>query len=130
MTNELDHYRVLGVRRDADGAQIRAAYVRLIKAHHPDIQPRKDLRPERLSLLQQAYRCLRDAERRAAHDLVLVTQAEERARRMRRKLRTSSRSLRSDPRAYGSRPANHWRPALAITAGGTLILTLAACLLA
>ncbi|CAN0329876.1 unnamed protein product [Scytosiphon promiscuus] len=32
-----DHYRVLGVSRDANQQTIRDAYLRLVKKHHPDI---------------------------------------------------------------------------------------------
>lgn len=40
MKNDLftqDHYRVLGVARDANHGTIREAYLRLVKKHHPDI---------------------------------------------------------------------------------------------
>lgn len=34
-----DHYEVLGVKRDAPAAQVKAAYFRLAKAYHPDAMP-------------------------------------------------------------------------------------------
>jgi curved DNA-binding protein CbpA len=34
-----DHYRVLGVPRDASTREIRRAYRRLARQHHPDISP-------------------------------------------------------------------------------------------
>lgn len=40
MKNDLftqDHYRVLGVARDANHGTIREAYLRLVKKHHPDV---------------------------------------------------------------------------------------------
>lgn len=40
MKNDLfrqDHYRVLGVARDANHGAIREAYLRLVKKHHPDV---------------------------------------------------------------------------------------------
>lgn len=32
-----DHYRVLGVARDAKHSTIREAYLKLVKIHHPDV---------------------------------------------------------------------------------------------
>lgn len=32
-----DHYRVLGVARDANHGAIRKAYLKLVKQHHPDV---------------------------------------------------------------------------------------------
>jgi curved DNA-binding protein CbpA len=36
---EVDHYRVLGVARDASKREIRRAYRRLALRHHPDHNP-------------------------------------------------------------------------------------------
>jgi curved DNA-binding protein CbpA len=65
MMTERDFYQVLGVARTASRIEIRAAYVRLARHHHPD---RTGQLPNRLGDIQQAYRCLSDAETRAVHN--------------------------------------------------------------
>lgn len=126
-----DHYRTLGIRRDADAAQIRAAYVRLVKAHHPDSRARPQF-PEHVRLLQQAYSCLRDPDRRAAHDTELLARDQEhlrQLRRVRRKLRYFDRRSRTDLVAVRRQTPSHLRPAVVVAAGGAALLTLAAFLL-
>lgn len=63
-----DYYQVLGVTQDASHADIRAAFVRLSKRHHPDLAGSDGLLPWRLHDLQEAYHCLSDAASRAVHD--------------------------------------------------------------
>lgn len=71
---ERDFYQILGVHRQASEGDLRAAYVRLAKRHHPDMShPAAEL-SHRLREVQQAYRCLSDPERRAAHDEALDAQ--------------------------------------------------------
>lgn len=65
-------YQVLGVRSDASQADIRAAFVRLTKLHHPDSMGRTGDLPQRLQDVQAAYRCLSVAETRARHDAALA----------------------------------------------------------
>lgn len=102
-----DHYQVLGVSRHATPTEVRGAYVRLAKRHHPDLSPMSDRLPQRLREVQQAYRCLSNDASRAAHDAALETQEREyfagqRAvhRRLRRYDRRHPRPL---PRPYRRR---------------------------
>ena len=62
-----DHYRVLGVPEDASTPEIRRAYRRLARRHHPDQNPNPD-GPERFRTLAEAYAVLNDPARRARYD--------------------------------------------------------------
>jgi hypothetical protein len=68
--NGIDHYALLGVRSDASAREIRRAYRRLARRHHPDLNPRAD-GPERFAELAQAYSILNDPARRARYDQTL-----------------------------------------------------------
>ena len=61
-----DLYAVLGVTPDASQAQINHTYRRLIRAHHPDLQPEPD--SAALAAAIAAAAILRDPTRRAAYD--------------------------------------------------------------
>jgi DnaJ domain len=67
MADEHDYYRVLGVARDASMPEIRRAYRRLARRHHPDRNPEAD-GPERFRALAEAYEVLNDPGRRARYD--------------------------------------------------------------
>lgn len=58
-------YGVLGVPRDADNAQVKAAYRTLAKACHPDLPGGSERRFREISL---AYATLGNPARRAAYD--------------------------------------------------------------
>lgn len=61
------HYEVLGVSTDATGAEIRRAYRRLARRHHPDVDAR-DGAERRFRALTDAYQVLLDPARRAEYD--------------------------------------------------------------
>lgn len=67
MAHAGDHYRALGVSPRATTAEIRHAYRRLARQHHPDRNPRPD-GPERFRTLAEAYAVLTDPVRRADYD--------------------------------------------------------------
>jgi len=62
-----DYYRLLGVPRDASTLEIRRAYRRLARQHHPDQNPHPDS-PARFGVLADAYAALSDPARRARYD--------------------------------------------------------------
>jgi DnaJ-class molecular chaperone len=63
-----DPYEILGLRRDADEAAIKAAYRKLAKRHHPDLHPGDAKAAERFQELNNANDLLSDPERRARFD--------------------------------------------------------------
>ena len=63
-----DPYEILGVQRTADEAAIRAAYRKLAKKHHPDVNPDKPDAAARFGEISSAYDLLSDKEKRARFD--------------------------------------------------------------
>jgi DnaJ-class molecular chaperone len=63
-----DPYEVLGVEKTASGAAIRAAYRKLAKRHHPDLNPGKPEAAERFKEINAANDILSDTEKRARFD--------------------------------------------------------------
>jgi curved DNA-binding protein CbpA len=68
---EIDHYRLLGVSRDASAYEIRRAYRRLARRDHPDVNARPD-GAERFAALAHAYETLNDPAERARYDRSLA----------------------------------------------------------
>ena len=62
----MTHYEVLGVARDATTSQVRAAFRRLARAHHPDTSPSGSA--ETLAPINEAWRVLGDPGLRRAYD--------------------------------------------------------------
>lgn len=67
-----DYYKVLGVARDADEKQIKSAYRKLSKLHHPDKAAKQGLTKEtaekKMASINEAYEVLSDPELRARFD--------------------------------------------------------------
>jgi len=64
---QLDHYAVLGVQRDASAPDIRRAYRRAARRHHPDLN-RDPGGSERFAAAARAYEVLSDPAARACYD--------------------------------------------------------------
>jgi DnaJ-class molecular chaperone len=63
-----DPYELLGIPRNATPEAIKAAYRRLARKHHPDLNPGKPEAEERFKALSAANDLLSDPERRARFD--------------------------------------------------------------
>lgn len=63
-----DHYETLGVDRSASADEIKKAYRRLAREHHPDRNPDDPKAEERFKEISQAYDVLSDADKRKAYD--------------------------------------------------------------
>ena len=62
-----DYYAALGVPRDADTEQIKKAYRKLARKHHPDVSKAPEAEA-RFKEVAEAYQTLKDPEKRAAYD--------------------------------------------------------------
>jgi len=63
-----DPYRLFDVARTATDDDIRKAYRRLARKHHPDANPGDSNAEERFKEIQQAYETLSNPKRRRAYD--------------------------------------------------------------
>jgi DnaJ-class molecular chaperone len=63
-----DPYEVLGVAKNASAKEIKAAYRKLAKKHHPDQNPEDSKAKDRFAQANQAYEILGDEKSRAAFD--------------------------------------------------------------
>jgi curved DNA-binding protein len=63
-----DYYKILGVERKASEDDIRKAYRKLAKQHHPDYNPNNKQAEERFKEINEAYEVLSDAKKRSHYD--------------------------------------------------------------
>lgn len=83
MSPQSDFYAILEVSRTATSIEIRAAYRRLAREHHPDANPSPEAEL-RMRGINEAWETLRDETRRAAYDRLLPRPARPVVRPIRR----------------------------------------------
>jgi molecular chaperone DnaJ len=67
MSSKRDYYEVMGLGREASADEIRKAYRRLARQHHPDVSDAPDA-ADRFKEINEAYEVLIDQEKRSAYD--------------------------------------------------------------
>jgi curved DNA-binding protein len=63
-----DYYKILGVDRKASADEIRKAYRKLAKQHHPDYNPNNKQAEDRFKEINEAYEVLNDPQKRSHYD--------------------------------------------------------------
>jgi len=63
-----DYYRALGLEKSATSDEIKKAYRKLARKHHPDVNPNDPEAEERFKEINEAYEVLRDPEKRSKYD--------------------------------------------------------------
>jgi molecular chaperone DnaJ len=68
LATKRDYYEILGVSREASETEVKKAYRRLARSHHPDANPDDPGAEDRFKELTEAYEVLSNAEARRAYD--------------------------------------------------------------
>src|SRR3984957_12356109 len=63
-----DYYQSLGVERGASEDDIRKAYRKLARKHHPDLNPGDKAAEDRFKKVQEAYDVLSDSKKKEMYD--------------------------------------------------------------
>lgn len=67
---EKDFYAVLGVAADVDAKELKKAYRKLARTHHPDSKPGDSAAEKRFKEIGEAYAVLSDPEQRKQYDAI------------------------------------------------------------
>src|SRR5512143_3407711 len=63
-----DYYKTLGVEKNTDEKEIKQAYRKLARQHHPDVNPGDKTAEARFKEINEAYEVLGDPEKRRKYD--------------------------------------------------------------
>lgn len=63
-----DYYNILGIKKDAKADEIKKAYRRLARKHHPDVNPNDKVAEDKFKEVQEAYDVLSDEKKRKVFD--------------------------------------------------------------
>jgi len=68
MADKRDYYEILEITRDASQDDVKKAYRRLARQHHPDVNRHDEEAEERFKEINEAYSVLSDPEKRRRYD--------------------------------------------------------------
>ncbi|MFV0416130.1 MAG: DnaJ C-terminal domain-containing protein [Chthoniobacterales bacterium] len=63
-----DYYKILGVSKSASADEIRKAFRKLARVHHPDVAKDKKAAEEKFKEINEAYEVLSDSDKRSKYD--------------------------------------------------------------
>jgi molecular chaperone DnaJ len=66
--NKKDYYEILGVRNNASEKEIKAAYRKLARKYHPDVNPNDKTAEAKFKEVSEAYEVLSNSEKRTMYD--------------------------------------------------------------
>ena len=64
----IDYYKILGIKKDASTEEIKTAYRKLARKHHPDLNPNDKEAHKKFQQLNEANEVLSDPEKRKKYD--------------------------------------------------------------
>lgn len=79
--HEENHYLTLGVSQNASVREIKAAFRRLARQYHPDLNPGDSVSAEKFKQISQAYDILSDTNKRRRYDRRIPLQQPQSARK-------------------------------------------------
>ncbi|MDC6389594.1 J domain-containing protein [Maribacter sp. PR1] len=66
--NFIDYYKILGLDKSATEKEIKSAYRKLARKHHPDLNPNNTEAEEKFKQINEAHAVLSDSEKRKKYD--------------------------------------------------------------
>ena len=67
-TGTQDYYELLGVKKTSSADEIKKAYRRLARKHHPDLNPGDNAAEKKFKEINEAYEVLSDSKKKAEYD--------------------------------------------------------------
>jgi len=96
-----DHYKLLGLQRDASLEEIKRAYRQLAKRYHPDRTQNNDQDTEIFKAVSEAFATLSNPQRRAEYDRLLAASEHRTAHLRGRRVRTAASGFKRQSTPFG-----------------------------